>query len=318
MARLLWLADVLRDAGLTVAEHIGFRTADGTIGSWQTHVRPGDWTPRYGVVHATAAPRTQVDGDQVRIVRDGRSDLPGPIAVACVDRLGRWHVVGAGRCNTTLVGTSGPYEGLGNAYAIGVEACNDNGLRTATYQPPAPEPWPEVQYQAYVVGWAAICRRLGWGSSRLVGHKEHTPGHKTDPTFDMNVFRRNVAGALAGTFPPPPQEVPDMLVLFTDEGKKWVGDGVTRRQISDAEASDLQHIASKGALKLTVWADMAEVANPGAFGAVPAVPEAVLSEAQVEKIAAQLIAATDNPLGEADKPAIVAALKQALREGAEG
>jgi len=147
--------------------------------------------------------------------------------------------------------------------------------------------------------------RLAWG------HTTHTdPG----PNFPWDRLFAAVNTALN----PPLQEVPDMLVLFTDEGKKWVGDGVTRRPLTDAEASDLQHIASKGALKLTVWADMAEVANPGAFGAVPVVPEAVLSEAQVEKIAAQLIAATDNPLDEADKPAIVAALKQALREGVEG
>lgn len=45
-------------------------------------------------------------------------------------------------------------------------------------------------------------------------------------------------------------------------------------------------------------------------------PAATLTEEQVEKIAQQLIAATDNPLGEADKPAIVAGVKQALREGA--
>lgn len=44
-------------------------------------------------------------------------------------------------------------------------------------------------------------------------------------------------------------------------------------------------------------------------------PEAVVSDAQVDRIAAALIAATDVPLGEADKPAIVAAVKQAAREG---
>ncbi len=175
---LLWLADVLRAAGLEVVEHTG----------WKTHVRPGEWSPRYGVVHATAAPRTQADGVQVRVVRDGRSDLPGPIANATVDRTGRWHVLSAGRCNSTLVGTAGPYAGLGNTCALSTEACNDN----------VSEPWPEVQYRSYVRGWAAWCRRLGWSADRLVGHKEHTPGRKTDPSFNMVQFRADAAAVLAG------------------------------------------------------------------------------------------------------------------------
>ncbi|MEV4197004.1 peptidoglycan recognition protein family protein [Micromonospora globbae] len=175
---LPWLADVLRDAGLVVIEH----------GNWRKHVRPGDWSPQFGVVHATAAPRTQSDSVQIAVVRDGRADLPGPIANAVVDRLGRWHVVSAGRCNSTLVGTAGPFRGKGNTYALSTEACNDNRS----------EPWPEVQYRSYVRGWAAWCRPLGWTASKLVGHKEHTPGRKTDPTFSMSRFRADVAAVLAG------------------------------------------------------------------------------------------------------------------------
>lgn len=177
---LTWLADTLRGAGLEVVEHSG----------WKTHDRPGDWLPRFGVVHATAAPASQADSVQIRVVRDGRSDLPGPIANAVIDRDGRWHVVSAGRCNSTLVGTAGPFEGLGNTYALSTEGCNDN----------RDEAWSAKQYRSYVVGWAAWCRRLGWKPSRLVGHKEHTPGHKTDPTFNMDQFRRDVQAALDGNF----------------------------------------------------------------------------------------------------------------------
>jgi N-acetylmuramoyl-L-alanine amidase len=183
MAEALWLADVLRAAGLTVVEQPG----------WRTHRRPRQWRPTYGVVHATAAPRSQSDEEQVRVVRKGRSDLPGPIANACVDRRGRWHVISAGNCNTTLNGTAGPFNGLGNRHALGVEACNNNGLEGEPF-----EPWPEAQYRSYVRGWAAICRKLGWTEANLVGHKEHTPGHKSDPTFSMKRFRADVADVLAG------------------------------------------------------------------------------------------------------------------------
>lgn len=175
---ITWLADVLRAASVTVVEHSG----------WKTRTVDGTWSPRFGIVHATAAPDSQADDTQIRIVRDGRSDLDGPIANACVDRAGRWHVLAAGRCNTTIAGTSGPYAGQGNTYALGVEACNDNRGGA----------WPDVQYRAYVRGWAAIARKLGWSPAQLRGHKEHTPGHKTDPTFDMAGFRANVARVLAG------------------------------------------------------------------------------------------------------------------------
>ena len=182
MATITWLAEELRRAGLNVVEHA----------NWRDHARPGDWEPRFIVVHATAAPRTQSDSAQVAIVRDGRSDLRGPIANATVDRQGRWHVLSAGRCNTTVAGTAGPFAGLGNTNALGIEACNDNGLAS-----PA-EPWPAVQYEAYYRGVAAICKRMGWPASRAVGHREHTPGHKTDPTFSMTRFREDVAAAMKG------------------------------------------------------------------------------------------------------------------------
>lgn len=174
--RITWLADVLRAAGLEVVEHAG----------WKTRERPGVWQPQFLVVHATAAPAGQADETQVRIVRDGRSDLNGPIANACIDRQGRWHVLAAGRCNTTLAGTAGPFKGLGNSGALGIEACNDN----------RGEPWPPGQYRSYVAGVAAICRRLGWSETRVVGHREHTPGHKTDPTFGMQAFRAQVREAI--------------------------------------------------------------------------------------------------------------------------
>lgn len=178
MAAQTWLAEVLRVAGITVVEHAG----------WQSRAVGGAWAPFYGVVHATAAPRSQPDETQVRLVRDGHSTLAGPIANACIDRAGRWHVVAGGRCNSTLDGTAGPFKGKGNSQALSTEACNDN----------VSEPWPDVQYQAYVRGWAAWCRRLGWTSSKLVGHKEHCPGRKSDPTFNMATFRADVAQLLAG------------------------------------------------------------------------------------------------------------------------
>lgn len=184
--RLLWLADVLREAGLSVVEHSGWKTR-----GWS------DWSPRYGIVHATAAPRSQSDATQVAIVRDGHSTLQGPIANCCVDRDGRWHVLASGRCNTARPGWGGPASGLGNTHLLGVEAANDNRS----------ERWSGQQYEAYARGWAAICRRMGWPASHAIGHKEHQPGDKSDPTFSMGSFRARVAGYMEEDDMPSKEEI---------------------------------------------------------------------------------------------------------------
>lgn len=252
MATIPWLADELRRAGLTVVEHTG----------WKTRGRPGTWLPRFGIVHATAAPRGQADAIQVAIVRDGRQGLIGPIANACVARDGRWHVLAAGRCNTTIPGTSGPYNGLGNTYALGVEACNDN----------AGEPWPPAQYDAYVRGWAVIARKMGWGPDQLRGHKEHTPGRKTDPTFSMPSFRATVGRLLAG------QEDIDM----TPEQAK---------QLRDSHftlAAGIPNPIGDGRVPLHVWAGWLTGAVKAQTAAITAIANAAGDAESVSQLHAEL------------------------------
>lgn len=92
------------------------------------------------------------------------------------------------------------------------------------------------------------------------------------------------------------------------------------RAIADGEDPGLQEYFDKGwskgvglaqiAAKLDALA--AAVATPAAAG--PALTDAQVA-AQADRIAAALAAHPDVPLGDADKPAIVDAVKQALREG---
>lgn len=183
--RALWLPDALRAAGLTVVEVPGWRD----LGS-------GDWNPTGGIVHATAdgaAANPVADGlddaGAIRVIRNGRRGLRGPIANCYQNRAGVWHVIAAGRCNTALRGTHGPLRGLGNYNLLGIEHENNN----------RGEPWPDVQMRSAVVGWAAICRQMRWPAARLAGHKEHDPRRKTDPLgIDMAKFRADVAATLAG------------------------------------------------------------------------------------------------------------------------
>lgn len=169
---LTWLADVLRAAGLTVVEEDG----------WKDRGRGPMSTVRGVMLHHTAGSK-KGNSPSLRLVRDGRSDLPGPLSQLFLARDGTFHVVGAGRCNHAGAGSW--HGASGNSAFIGIEAENAGD---------GTDPWPEVQMDAYERGVAAILTHLGLDDVMAVGHKEYaTPrGRKIDPSFDMVEFRENV------------------------------------------------------------------------------------------------------------------------------
>lgn len=67
------------------------------------------------------------------------------------------------------------------------------------------DPWPEAQMDAYHRGVAAILKHIGRGVEFCAGHKEYAlpKGRKSDPNFDMNLFRSSVAAIMGGTAPAP-------------------------------------------------------------------------------------------------------------------
>ncbi|MEE6263742.1 peptidoglycan recognition protein family protein [Plantactinospora sonchi] len=177
--RLLWLPDVLRSAGLTVHEVGGWRGRGST-----------SFDPHGIICHETRGSRTSTDAGEIYVLLNGSATAPPPIAQLYLSRTGHWHVIASGRCNHVLVGWAGPFKGVGNSGLVGIEAQHALG-----------EPWTDRQYDSYVRGVAAIRRRTGWG---VAGHKEHQPGGyghasvKTDPSFNMDRFRRDVAALLSG------------------------------------------------------------------------------------------------------------------------
>ncbi|WP_326564565.1 N-acetylmuramoyl-L-alanine amidase [Micromonospora peucetia] len=176
--RLLWLPEVLRAAGLTVHEVSGWRTRGSD-----------SYTPRGLICHATAGSPKSTDAGEIRVLLEGSTSAPPPIAQLYLSRSGAWHVVASGRCNHARTGWGGPLEGLGNSSLIGVEAQNDNRGQA----------WPSAQLDAYQRGAAAICRRMGWGAGTVAAHREHQPGAKSDPHgIDMTKFRARVAALLDG------------------------------------------------------------------------------------------------------------------------
>lgn len=184
MARATWLAAVLRKAGCRVVE----------LDGWQTReTRPG-FEPEAVIWHHTATGPNVSNTNVRRLLRDGRSDLPGPLSQLGLERNGTFVVIAAGRCNHNGYGLHGND-------AIGIEAYN-SGLG---------EPWPSPQLDAYHVGTAAICRALAIPASRVLGHKESDPTRKIDPAgIDMDQARARVAALLA---PAAPQEDDDVFIM---------------------------------------------------------------------------------------------------------
>lgn len=177
---LTWLAEELREHGLTVVE----------VDGWKTRGH-GDMSKVEGVLcHHTAGP-PKGDAPSLPTIINGRPDLAGPLSQLFLSRSGVWHVVAAGKAWHAGAGTPGtPYEHYdGNGHLVGIEAEN-TGL--------ADDPWPEVQMDSYARGVAAILARIGRLETSCVGHKEYAARRKVDPSFKMDVFRAKVGVILRG------------------------------------------------------------------------------------------------------------------------
>ncbi|MSP02661.1 MAG: N-acetylmuramoyl-L-alanine amidase [Acetobacteraceae bacterium] len=180
---LTWLAEVLEDAGLKVAEVAGWRVRGrGDVGSIK------------GVIcHHTAGPAAG-NMPSLGIVTNGRPDLNGPLAQLGLGRDGTFYVVAAGRANHA---GAGDWQGFtaGNSNFIGIEAEN-TGLPG--------DVWPAVQMDAYARGVAAILTKIGASPSMCCGHKEYAlpKGRKPDPSFDMHAFRTRIEAFMSGAAKP--------------------------------------------------------------------------------------------------------------------
>jgi peptidoglycan hydrolase-like protein with peptidoglycan-binding domain len=174
-----WLADVLAEAGLKVAEQAG----------WRTRGR-GDVAEIKGVMcHHTAGP-ARGNMPSLDVITNGRPDLSGPLAQLGLARDGTYYIIAAGRANHA---GRGIWQGIatGNSSFIGIEAEN---VGTDV------DPWPAVQLDAYCRGVAAILKKISASAKMCCGHKEYAlpTGRKSDPTFDMAEFRGRVANIMAG------------------------------------------------------------------------------------------------------------------------
>lgn len=136
----------------------------------------------------------------MHVVRDGRSDLPGPLSQFWLEHTGRIFVVAAGRCWHNAPSTSVFHT---NSASLGIEAEN-NGR----------EPWPDVQLDAYRKLCAELCKAFSLPAARVKGHKEVNTA-KSDPhSLNMNDFRAAVAQLMKGTPAQPDLGVPNFTRTF--------------------------------------------------------------------------------------------------------
>jgi hypothetical protein len=177
------LADVLRGAGLKVVEVPGWKTRGYRRLVGDTY-RADLLGVESIIVHHTATSWNATgDYPTLATVRDGRSDVAGPLSQLGLGRNGTWYVIAAGYANHTGK-TLQPWQS--NSYALGIEA-EASGVGD-------PRDWPKVQMDSYAKGVKALATRYGVPVERVLGHKEIASplGRKTDPSFDMGAFRSKV------------------------------------------------------------------------------------------------------------------------------
>jgi hypothetical protein len=176
--RAVWLADVLRDAGLVVHPYPGWETRGAEA-----------FTPRGVILHHTVTRPITPDLtiDQMLAVT-GSSKVPAPLANYSTNRDGSISIIASGTANH---GGAGNWKGVsGNRLFFGDEMKN---LGTTA------EPWPGIQLDSARIAAAALLTHLDRDASWLCGHKEYAtpPGRKTDPhSLDMNNERARVAALI--------------------------------------------------------------------------------------------------------------------------
>lgn len=199
MGSALWLADVLRTAGLVVHEVTGWQTRGSST-----------FDPRWQVFHHTAS-HAGANAPALGICTNGRSDLAGPLCNILVARNGDCYVVASGRANHAGTGRY-PDGTTGNSLSIGWE-CENNGIG---------EPWPATQLDAIARGQAAVAVHLGQPASSVIYHRTYAPSRKIDPAgpgIPQNVadWQARVSGLMAVR---PPLTDNQKALIFLAAAKK--------------------------------------------------------------------------------------------------
>lgn len=142
---------------------------------------------RYIVEHHTAGGG---DTGDIRIVRDGRAGLLGPLSQLVLKRDGSVRIIAVGVCYhaPSSINFRGVAPGSGNWWSIGIEGVS-NGYND----------WTPEQRESYPRVVAALLWESGLPRDAHIFHRDLQPGEKIDPGgFEKGWFQRMVDAALAG------------------------------------------------------------------------------------------------------------------------
>lgn len=308
------LATIARKTGYPVSEVSGWKTrGHGPMGN----------TVKPIVCHHTAGPepeRTESDYPSMRVVRDGRTGLPGPLAQYGIGFSGRIYVIAAG---LSYHAGTGSWRGWsGNSVALGIEA-EDGGDGD----------WTAAQLDVYPRLCAVICQFLGVGSAWVCGHKEWAPGRKIDPAgIDMNDFRSKVSYYLnnpskiakTGTTTPTPTPTKDWFDMATEAQlealfKKYVNpipDKVWAEPIADVTKPKIRNKAGKLVYQTMAARSFFSWGRRDTRTLYDALPKLLDDESTLTKAIDAAVQKADSTDPTALKDALVAALLEVLEKSA--
>lgn len=195
------MADVLRAGGSVVEEVPGWIGRNHGVLTQMACI----------VIHHTATPASRTgDYPSLTTVRDGRSDLAGPLAQLGAGRSGKIYVISNG---VAYQAGAVKQTWMDNQHGIGIEV----------ESPGTGAEWPDAQVQGVAQAVASLCQHYGVPVSRVLGHKEvcYPVGRKIDPVGipgDMQAFRTLVQRYINGEFDRDrenaPKEEEDNMVKF--------------------------------------------------------------------------------------------------------
>jgi hypothetical protein len=163
------------------------------------------YTPVGVMVHHTAPPNPF----PVRVLIDGRPDLPGPLCQLFIDQGGRCHLIAAGYANGAGPGSSivltevrADWPPSGDAKTRGLSddtAGNRWFINIEVDHPGNGDPLNPLQQIALPRVCATLLVHQGWTANRIIGHREWTK-RKTDPNFGLTMgqLRRTVGDLIRG------------------------------------------------------------------------------------------------------------------------
>lgn len=177
------LDDIARAAGVKFTPVAGWEKRGGEYPA----------TPPMCVVHADASSSKSGTKGGLYSVVNGSQTAPPPVANYQIGRDGHVYLVASGWAYNAGSGNArklGHPEWDWNGETVGFEAANNN----------LGEEWTPVQMEAYrrlvfaTHAWLALRRGISIASQlkNTLGHKEWSTTGKSDPSFNMDTFRKQI------------------------------------------------------------------------------------------------------------------------------